>query len=519
MATEWSLDFCLVCDRQTLGGAYCSQPCRLAELDRSSPADSEPSSPTAWGYETSSAAGLHLTPAFDFAAYKSAATPYYRSLTPSSSETSLSSLQSSTSSSRSSPVSDQARNELRDYASSFDHVRDWKRRLTTSWTWTPRNQTHPPLLRRQGQPPFRYHKNITSLILLFYYSVLDSWRADDPRRRPIYPLVSETQLFLPFLTLYKRPHETKIRPKKKDTLCSIPPRKGHNYTTHTHTHPSPSTTKTFFQFYFFSLDIIYLWLLLFALGKRTTGTTAWWWNRFIFFFFFFCFIFICYIWCDKGFERLLTFKKKKDCYYQHFVFSRDIPQVKHPYTYYLYMKETTVFWFFSYIYLSIYIYIYMLFSPFWTTFPSSDYGLWDHGFMQYVYVRVVGVHLSCCFHRYGLRLELWIPPVWNNFWLLSCCISVLVIVSVLHRSIALTLSTCSYELSHSSTISRSPLPCSFTCHAPFTQLWGSRSRVASKSNQSHHIFILSLLLNLLFFTFFRPNHLSPGKRLAAQEKK
>ncbi|KAK2753941.1 hypothetical protein FQN54_007300 [Arachnomyces sp. PD_36] len=136
MATEWSLDFCLVCDRQTLGGAYCSQPCRLAELDRSS-AGSEPSSPTtssaAWGNDaSSSAAGLHLTPAFDFAAYKSHH-PYGTTiLTPSSSETSLSSLQSISSTSRSSSVSDQARNELRDYASSFDHVRDWKRRLTTS---------------------------------------------------------------------------------------------------------------------------------------------------------------------------------------------------------------------------------------------------------------------------------------------------------------------------------------------------------------------------------------------------
>ncbi|KAB8075065.1 hypothetical protein BDV29DRAFT_172655 [Aspergillus leporis] len=33
MATERSLDFCLVCGRQTLGELYCSQSCRLAELN------------------------------------------------------------------------------------------------------------------------------------------------------------------------------------------------------------------------------------------------------------------------------------------------------------------------------------------------------------------------------------------------------------------------------------------------------------------------------------------------------
>ncbi|RDW90034.1 uncharacterized protein DSM5745_01809 [Aspergillus mulundensis] len=32
-ATEWSFEFCLVCDRQTLGAPYCCQSCRLADLE------------------------------------------------------------------------------------------------------------------------------------------------------------------------------------------------------------------------------------------------------------------------------------------------------------------------------------------------------------------------------------------------------------------------------------------------------------------------------------------------------
>ncbi|KAI9850029.1 MAG: hypothetical protein M1838_006169 [Thelocarpon superellum] len=52
-----------------------------------------------------------------------------RSLTPSSSGSSLSSLQSS-STRDSTCLSDQARHELRSYANSFDQARDWKRRVT-----------------------------------------------------------------------------------------------------------------------------------------------------------------------------------------------------------------------------------------------------------------------------------------------------------------------------------------------------------------------------------------------------
>ncbi|KAI5286168.1 hypothetical protein KEM52_002115 [Ascosphaera acerosa] len=34
MANAWSLDFCMVCDKQTLGGPYCSQACRLSDMDK-----------------------------------------------------------------------------------------------------------------------------------------------------------------------------------------------------------------------------------------------------------------------------------------------------------------------------------------------------------------------------------------------------------------------------------------------------------------------------------------------------
>ena len=130
MATAWSLDFCLVCDRQTLGGAYCSQTCRLSEIDRCS-SGSEPSSPNAsqpWSFADSAAV--------DFSSFKSFQSHPSKSLSPSSSQTSLSSLRSVTSttssSSSSSALSGQIRNELQDYECCFDQVRDWKRRLTAS---------------------------------------------------------------------------------------------------------------------------------------------------------------------------------------------------------------------------------------------------------------------------------------------------------------------------------------------------------------------------------------------------
>ncbi|OCL12937.1 hypothetical protein AOQ84DRAFT_132051 [Glonium stellatum] len=169
MATEmdWSHDFCLSCDRQIAEGAYCSQACRLADLEKAGA--SEPATPVNFSSSASSTSsyassspGFCLPPAVNFAAYKSitrlespptspnnyslapgsyfyqpasssasAASGYCplpkRSLTPSSSRSSLSSVSSSQ---PTQGLSIQAANELRGYVSSFDQVRDLKRRLT-----------------------------------------------------------------------------------------------------------------------------------------------------------------------------------------------------------------------------------------------------------------------------------------------------------------------------------------------------------------------------------------------------
>ncbi|KAI9820160.1 MAG: hypothetical protein M1826_000954 [Phylliscum demangeonii] len=84
----WSLDFCLACDRQTTGAFYCSQACRLTDLDRASScasgSGSAPGSPGAapapdlrpCGRESSAAAsswivGFQLPPPVEFGAYRS----------------------------------------------------------------------------------------------------------------------------------------------------------------------------------------------------------------------------------------------------------------------------------------------------------------------------------------------------------------------------------------------------------------------------------------------------------------
>jgi len=163
---DWSPDFCLTCDRQSVsGGAYCSQSCRLADLERasggSSAASSPQASPTSWVAPAPHGNGFYLPPPLNFSAmtgrqsssasssprgsisssststaYPSAQptrNPYTSSqsstLYTSPSRTSLSSMQS-TSQQEPGYLSDKARNELRDYASSFDLVRDWKRRMT-----------------------------------------------------------------------------------------------------------------------------------------------------------------------------------------------------------------------------------------------------------------------------------------------------------------------------------------------------------------------------------------------------
>ncbi|KAI9794801.1 MAG: hypothetical protein M1816_002929 [Peltula sp. TS41687] len=185
----WSHDFCLACDRQTTGGVYCSQACRLAELEQASPR-SEPVSPmrparqdqdptsNASPRSPGSIVGFYLPSPVEFDAYRTrrstqlspnngggggsvssshtgpqtttswvsrgtnpsstetrssaADSQEPATLTPSSSQSSLVSLQSSTTAQDDDRLSDQARNALRTYVTSFDRTRDWKRRTTWS---------------------------------------------------------------------------------------------------------------------------------------------------------------------------------------------------------------------------------------------------------------------------------------------------------------------------------------------------------------------------------------------------
>ena len=159
-ATEWSHDFCLSCDKQTTDGAYCSQACRLADLEKAG--GSEPASPLSYASSVSASSygstgsaagsGFYLSPALNFSAYRntppsprsSTQSTYFqqssqyapshdrqtnRSLATSSSRASLSSISSS---SGAQGISDQALTQLRSYVSSFDQTRDMRRRMTYS---------------------------------------------------------------------------------------------------------------------------------------------------------------------------------------------------------------------------------------------------------------------------------------------------------------------------------------------------------------------------------------------------
>ncbi|KAI9660814.1 MAG: hypothetical protein M1829_006466 [Trizodia sp. TS-e1964] len=171
MEMDWCTDFCLACDKQTSGKAYCSESCRLADISpESSPnlhsssrvpsplmllpwapyshaALPSPQSPS-YAPPAPAVPGFRLPPAFDFAAFRSpivasattttttivnaVSQPFsipspLAMLKPSTSQTSLSSLRSQES--VRSAVNDRAKSELRNYAGSFDHVRNWKRRL------------------------------------------------------------------------------------------------------------------------------------------------------------------------------------------------------------------------------------------------------------------------------------------------------------------------------------------------------------------------------------------------------
>ncbi|EMC97652.1 hypothetical protein BAUCODRAFT_461019 [Baudoinia panamericana UAMH 10762] len=146
-------DFCLACDKES-HGPYCSQACRLADLERGNTSVPQtPLSPSSQSQSrlswSSTASAYVLPPAVDFTDKNIASSPYteqqqyqtsyfmrtsaqqpstassQRSLTPCSSRTSLS---STTSQSSTNGVSEQARLQLESYFSSFTQARAAKRR-------------------------------------------------------------------------------------------------------------------------------------------------------------------------------------------------------------------------------------------------------------------------------------------------------------------------------------------------------------------------------------------------------
>lgn len=159
-------DFCLNCDRQASNSLYCSQSCRLADLEKAS----VPSSPTIFNHSSSnpqqqqpswpsshfaSGFGYSTTPhprqedwtrtytqpsasqerspqsyfmRSDTQAHRPASQGIERSLTPSSSRSSLSSNKSS---SNPNAISEQARQELQEYFNAFDQAKASKRRQST----------------------------------------------------------------------------------------------------------------------------------------------------------------------------------------------------------------------------------------------------------------------------------------------------------------------------------------------------------------------------------------------------
>ncbi|ORY64017.1 uncharacterized protein BCR38DRAFT_342941 [Pseudomassariella vexata] len=148
---SWDHQFCLSCDKQTDGDTYCSESCRLSDFEKSSagnsPATSSGFSEPNYAWSTSKhQTKFYLSPAYDFSnaqPYGSTPQPQAslaqrsemsspssrRALTPSSSHSSLCSLRSTSSTgSDSQQLSDKARKQLRDYASSFEHARLQRRR-------------------------------------------------------------------------------------------------------------------------------------------------------------------------------------------------------------------------------------------------------------------------------------------------------------------------------------------------------------------------------------------------------
>lgn len=122
-------DFCLVCDKQCDGAVYCSQSCRLADLENAnrsalpSPASSNGSAWSAALLERMAAEALQV------AAQKSRTQTVKRAMTELQRDNrSTSRLSVTTTSTSIAGFTEQAHLELQEYFSSFDQTRATKRR-------------------------------------------------------------------------------------------------------------------------------------------------------------------------------------------------------------------------------------------------------------------------------------------------------------------------------------------------------------------------------------------------------
>lgn len=154
-------DCCLFCDRDSPDGPYCTQQCRMADMEKASVSNpGSPTSPSTFRIDQKRDARYQLSPAFNFnqertPGYDAPAvtdskrprssyfmwsspsqqqerpSPEERSLSPSSSRTSLSSTTSASSITSRGGFLPQTNKELQDYYSLFDQARAAKRKSST----------------------------------------------------------------------------------------------------------------------------------------------------------------------------------------------------------------------------------------------------------------------------------------------------------------------------------------------------------------------------------------------------
>ncbi|KAK4157477.1 hypothetical protein C8A00DRAFT_40189 [Chaetomidium leptoderma] len=147
MSFDWTHQFCLGCDKQTEGATYCSESCRLADYDKTSPstpssAASSPalsSPPLDWNLSrptTTANTKFYVSPAYDFGlaqlSTRRGSAQSYQTLSPSASHTSLCSIRSHSSAGLdAAQLTEKAARELRAYARSFESVRLQQRRRSS----------------------------------------------------------------------------------------------------------------------------------------------------------------------------------------------------------------------------------------------------------------------------------------------------------------------------------------------------------------------------------------------------